>query len=223
MQCWICGNAAGTGEHKTKASNLREVFGSVDQKNPLYLHTDTKRNQKVGSIKSDKFMFDSLICAQCNNDRTSPYDRAWEKLSKFLLNRKPPIKNKDLISLNKVFPGAIQESMLFVHLFFVKLFGCAISEHGVPIDIRPFSEAILKSKPHPKVFLAIGEDSGMGTGLTDMATTQNKKGKVVYATWFYIVGSVAVNVIYLEPAEKREGLVGAWHPSKVSKYMAVTF
>ena len=134
MKCWICGNEASTGEHKTKASDLRALYDGVSQKNPLYLHTDQRKNQKVGSIKSEKFKFASLICPNCNNARTAPHDKAWEKLSKYLREKKPAIKKADPITLEKVFPGTVSTSMLNVHLFFVKLFGCAIAELKVPID-----------------------------------------------------------------------------------------
>ena len=57
----------------------------------------------------------------------------------------------------------------------------------------------------------------MGTGLTNIKTA-NIKGRCVYAIWFYyIVEPIAVNVIYAERFEKREGLVHAWHPSSISK------
>jgi hypothetical protein len=49
--------------------------------------------------------------------------------------------------------------MTNVHLFFLKLFGCIISEalangHEVPIDIKSFSKAIMAGRPHPEVHLA---------------------------------------------------------------------
>lgn len=222
MKCWICGNEATTGEHKTKASDLHALYGSVSQKKPLFLHTDQRINQKVGSIKSNKFKFDALICPHCNNARTARHDKAWEQLSKFLREKRPAIKKGDAISLHKVFPGAVSKSMLDAHLFFVKLFGCAIVEHRVPIDICPFAEAILKQIPHPKVFLAFGSFLNMGTGLTNIQTA-TINGRCVYATWFYLVEPVAVNVIYAEPSEKRKGLVHAWHPSTISKCIHAEF
>ncbi len=222
MKCWICGNEATTGEHKTKASDLRALYGSVSQKNPLFLHTDQRRNQKVGSVKANKFKFDALICSHCNNARTAPYDKAWEQLSKFLRDKKPTIKKDDVISLHKIFPGAVSKSMLFVHLFFVKLFGCAIVEHKVPIDISPFSEAILQKKSHPKVFISFGSSSNMGTGLTDIHA-DNIQGRCAYATWFYLVEPVAVNIIFAEPSENRKGLIPAWHPSTISKRIHAGF
>src|ERR1700722_5012471 len=49
-KCWICGEAATSGEHKTKRSDLRSVFGIPTQSSPLYLHDAERRNRRVGSL-----------------------------------------------------------------------------------------------------------------------------------------------------------------------------
>ena len=223
MKCWICGNDGTTREHKTKASDLRALFPNVTQKQPIFLHTDQEKNQKIGSVKSAKLKFSSRICAECNNVRTAKYDRAWESLSKFLREKEPSINKGDVICLDKVFPKHVAHSMLDVHLFFVKLFGCIIIEKGLPINIAPFSEAIMCQKPHPKVYIAFGPALDSGTGVSDMEMAiNNRNGKCAFATWFYIVGSVLVNVMYAEPNERRQGLVHAWHPSTISKYLHIS-
>ena len=48
-------------------------------------------------------------------------------------------------------------------------------------------------------------------GASDIDTAQ-MDGKVAFATWFYNVGDLAVNVMYALPGERRQGLEGAWHP-----------
>lgn len=221
MKCWICGDEGTTGEHLTKASDLRALFGEVTQKRPIFLHTDQQRNKKISSIKkSNSLKSAASICPQCNNARTADHDRAWEKLSKFLRERHPPIKKGDVLRLDSVFPGSVARSMLNVHLFFVKLFGCIIVEYDVLIDIEPFAEAILHQKPHREVYIAFGPASGMETGRSNMEMA-NLNGKCVYATWFYIVDQVLVNVMYAEQNERRQGLVHAWHPSNISKHLHI--
>jgi hypothetical protein len=172
MKCWICGTEAKTGEHLTKRSDLKAVFPSASQKSPLFLSTDLKRNVKIGSIDNRHLKSKALICGCCNSARTKPHDEAWEKLSKYLREKKPQIKAKEIIKLNKVFRdpnnkksmlcGSTNKSMLDVHLFFVKLFGCAIIEHDIPIDITGFSEAIMNQKPHPLIHLAMSPSPDIG-------------------------------------------------------------
>ncbi len=221
MKCWICGENGSTGEHLTKASDLRSLFGRVTQKSPIYIHREQERNIRINSIKkSPKLKSPSLICKNCNNARTAPHDRAWEKLSTYLRNKKPPIKKGDIIRLEKVFPGAVKRSMLNVHLYFVKLFGCAIVDHNIPIDLDMFCDSIMGEKPHDKIHLAFWSGKALGTGYSNLES-DSVAGRCVYATWFYIVGSVAINIIYAEPDECRRGLIGSWNPKKITKRLRV--
>lgn len=224
MKCWICGDEANSGEHLIKASDLKSLFGHVTQNKPIYFHTSAKRNQLIRGIKSDKLKYRARICSRCNNERTQQHDRAWEMLSEYLRSRTPPIQKGTVIRLDKVFPGAVQRSMLNLHLFFLKLFGCLIAEYSIPLDISKFSTAILGETPHPKVHIAfwtgLHDQSLKHVGRTPVQTaTLNRK--IVYAEWFYIIDRVAVNIIYAEPTEHRKGLVHAWHPSTVGKRVRV--
>ena len=225
MKCWICGADANTGEHLIKASDLKSLFGHITQSKPIYLHTDARRNLPIRGLKSEKLKFAARICGTCNNQRTQPHDRAWEALSEYLRTRTPPIKGGTLIRLDKVFPGAVKRSMLEVHLFFIKQFGCLISENSIPLDITKFAESILQQTPHPKVHLRFV------TGLQDprhklvsrsvVQTASLPDGRIAYATWFYVVDRIAVNVIYAEPMERRTALVQSWHPSSINKRVRI--
>lgn len=224
MKCWICGENADSGEHLIKASDLKSLFGRVTQKTPLYFHTDLKRNQPVGGIKSDKLKYRALLCARCNNERTQPHDRAWEHLSNYLRERQPPIRPGMLVRLDRAFPGSVAKSMLDVHLFFLKLFGCLITENNIPIDIEPFARSIMQGVPHPKVWLSFG--TGLHRpGITHAGCSQVYaavlEGHIACASWFYVVGKVAVNVMYAERGEHRKGLGHAWHPSSVGKCVRI--
>ncbi len=224
MKCWICGDEANSGEHQIKASDLKSVFGHVTQKSPLRFHTDQKRNQPIRGIKSDKLKYLALLCARCNNERTQPHDKAWERLSIYLQKRQPPIRPGMKVRLNRTFPGSVSKSMLNVHLYFLKLFGCLITEHNIPIDIDQFSNSILIGVHHPKVWLALHtglQQPGIKhAGYSQMAL-EKESGNVVYASWFYVVDKVAVNVIYAEQSERRKGLVHAWHPLSMGKHVRI--
>lgn len=224
MNCWICGDNAQTGEHQIKASDMRSIFGHVRQNRPLFRHSVSRKNVPVKGIDAEIMKFDALLCAQCNNRRTQPHDRAWQALSAYLRSR-PKVGGGDRIDLGKVFPGAVHKSMLHVHLFFVKLFGCLITENSIPIDIGDFSNAILNNNAHPKVHLAIspytdGIASG-SAGYSDLDTAQ-QNNRVVYATWLYILDRFSIRVMYAEPTEHRKGLKDSWHPSSIKKCIRIS-
>lgn len=225
VTCWICGGKADSREHMIKASDLRSVFGSgISQASPLYLHDERNRNHPVGGIKSKKLKYSQLLCSSCNNERTQSHDYAWEQLSKYLRNHNPPLSGGDTVKLARVFPGRVRSSMLAVHLFFLKQFGCLIAENDIPLALKPFSEAILNETPHPNVHIAfwvgLNVSGRIHVGRTQVHTAQ-LGGLIVYAGWFYAVEPIAVNVIYAVPEEYRKGLISAWHPSNIGEQIVM--
>lgn len=126
--------------------------------------------------------------------------------------------------MSNAFPGSVHRSMLGVHLYFVKLFGCLITQNSIPIDISPFANAILNDQAHPKVWICFWVNAANPTikhvGHSHVETAQ-VNGRIAFATWFYYVERVAVSIIYAEPTERRKGLVHAWHPSQLGKRVRI--
>jgi len=216
MKCWICGRSANTGEHLIKASDLKSYFGHVDQKKPLYFHTSKKKNIPVGSIrKSKRLKSNALICNQCNSSLTQPYDRAWEQLSEYLRTNWEQVHNSGKVNLTKVFPGKVRKSLLHVHLYFVKAFGCRIVEDNVPIDISSFQKALLRSKSHKNIYLAIGPRPGnvdhKYAGLTPIESL-NLNGYSAFATWLYMIDQIAINIMYITNYRHPNVIDNTFHP-----------
>ena len=224
MECWICGEKADTGEHRTKASDLRSLFGIPTQAKPLYFHTAKRKNVKVATLRAAELKFTSRLCNCCNSARTQPHDFAWQYFSETLRARQPPIAPGNLIRPNRIFFYDTARAMLRVHLYFIKVFGCQILEGKIPIDIAPFSNAILQERPHPNVYLAFGPTPAPAiarmAGGSDVVIAM-LKDQCAFATWFYEVGNLSVNIMYAIDGEKRDGLVNAWHPHFGHKRLAM--
>ena len=220
MKCWICGDeGADTREHRTKASDLRSVFGVPTQGDPLYLHTAQRRNIKVGSLKADVLKFKHRICLSCNSARTQPHDRAWELLSAALRSRNLSISPGQTLRFNRIFPHDTRREMCNVHLYFVKVFGCQIADGDIPIDIAPFARAILEEKPHPNLYLSFGRMAALPTSIAGASDVHAEllNGQVAFTSWFYQIDDLSVNVMFAVPGEQRQGLANAWHPSLDAK------
>jgi hypothetical protein len=88
-------------------------------------------------------------------------------------------------------------------------------EGNIRIDTAPFANAILKGQPHPNVYLAFGPaPSGLPTRIAGSSDVEVAMldGICAFATWFYHIGDLWVNVMYAIDGERRDGLVHAWHP-----------
>lgn len=160
MKCWICGlNDADSREHLIKASDIRDLFGNISQQKPIFNHIlDSKyqiisKNKQIGSSKSDKLKLNASLCKKCNSDQTSQFDDAWMKLCRHLSHQRLDTQNNLKIRLGKVFPYKIYENALFVHLYFVKHFGCRIIDSDTPIDTKEFAQALKDKKPCKSIFL----------------------------------------------------------------------
>ncbi len=118
---------------------------------------------------------------------------------------------------NRIFRYDTVSEMLKVHLYFVKLFGCHIAGNGIPLDVTGFADAIMNEEAHSCVYLKFGcgrTFAGMPmTGMSDMWLTPAPPGGTsTFATWFYDVETVGINVMFAVAGERRQGLIGAWHP-----------
>jgi hypothetical protein len=224
MKCWICGREGNTREHLIKASDLRSCFGDISQRNPIYFNTSDNKNIPVGSLKSKRLKFDVFICNPCNSALTQPNDRAWESLSDYLRTNWSKLLGSRRLNLAKVFPGSVHKSMLNVHLYFVKLFGCEIAESGAPIDIAGFSQALLNQQAHQDIFIAFGPPPGgvqqKSASISTMLTL-DFNAVPTCASWFYVVDQLAVNIIYVSDYGDPDLMKDTWHPDNLSKVVKI--
>lgn len=222
MKCWICGiNDADSREHLIKASDMRDLFGNVSQQEPIYGHILNSKceiiskNQLIGSSKSNKLKLVASLCKKCNTDRTSQYDNAWMKLSRYLLRQRLDIPDNMRIRLGKVFPYKRYENALFVHLYFVKHFGCRIIESGTLIDTKEFSQSLVDRKPCKSVFLLFKKwgkrlDRKHATSIPIEASI--KDNKIFVAVTSYTLNELTVEIIYSPKVFKDEFLDKTFHP-----------
>jgi hypothetical protein len=216
--CWICQtDQATTGEHRSKRSDLKAVFGN---KGPLYLHNDLRRNRKVQSINSKLVQFRPSLCHTCNSTRTQPHDSAWERLSDALRSRKPLIKPGDIIRADRIFPYRTSEQMLNVHLFFAKWLGCEIVESAIAVSpgIDTIARAIMHRKAHPNIWLAFAAASQKDwVGASQIgAASFVTMGAYDYLCRMYHVDALEVRVRFSSVKLKPD-----WHPSHTNRFRIV--
>lgn len=225
MNCWICGAHADSGEHRVKASDLKLLFPDVSQQKPIFTKDKDGNIIAVGSLKSNKLKWESRLCHACNTTRTQPHDRAWEKLSTYLQTVKPSAKR---IKLSNVFPGSSKTSMVKVHLFFTKLFGCLIAEHAIPIPLEPFSDAILEGKPHPHLLLGFGILASQTKNKAFITPVQamdlnNKTDKwTAFANFHYMIRKVFVDIVYATDRALMEDVKDVYHATDTGKILRLS-
>jgi len=153
--CCLCGSTEKlTGEHKFKASILKEEFG----KKKLFLGDfgNAHPPRLAQSTKSKIFCFTSTLCASCNNTRTQPADIEFDIFHK---------KTMELLHQGSA-PGCVfndvrytynSEPYLNIFRYFAKLLCCHLAEINAPRPIQVAQFAMGEIDENP-VILRMGED-----------------------------------------------------------------
>jgi hypothetical protein len=149
------------------------------------------------------------MCAYCNNTRTQPHDLAWETMSRWFTALPRPLKKGQFVRANKIFPDDTWPRMRFVHLYFVKVLGCLIVEakDQAPIDIVPFSKAIMKGDTPRSVF-AVLLRRRLGRHFDSIRLESGH----VFAVLTCRIKHVTVNIFYAQEGGGWENLGKTWHP-----------
>ncbi len=214
--CWICGATADSAEHMVKASDFRSVFGRITQSSPAYRQSKMQKNQPIRGAKAEILKFSPSLCGHCNNTLTQPHDRAWQTLSESVRGARPALAAGSRIPLSRIFPGTVKESMLGVHLYFLKLLGCHAVEHNIPLPLNRFAMCLQASVPNQAlrlVFVGVPAGSYRDKIQVGAIETLNIGGKTVSAAWFYRVETLCVFASYCEPGHPRLTRDRGWHPS----------
>ena len=199
-----------------KKSDLKSVFGKPGKGYPIFFSAGSTKNDKVYGPKSDILKYPANLCSICNNKRTQNHDIAWETLSESLRRQYSPIVPGKVIRLNRIFPFDATARMRDLQLYFTKQLGCRIAVESIPIDLAPFSKAILRNRIHPNIFLTLGLATwAEGRNLTGMSEIKGQLlGKeCVAAAFIYHVNELAVTVSYIANITGRIALPNCWHPA----------
>jgi hypothetical protein len=210
--CWICGGPADSAEHMVKASDVRSQFGHVTQHKRLFRHSKSQLNVPIKGAKAEALKFRPSLCKYCNNTRTQPHDRAWEELSEHL-RKQCAIRQGLQVPLDEVFGTMATDSLLHMHLYFLKLFGCYGVEYAVPLPMNAFAVSILSGTAHPHFYLSFVAMPSMAAK-PEISVGELRglhvKGKLVGAIWHYAVGTIGVAIAYSEHG--RPSIGKPWHP-----------
>jgi hypothetical protein len=137
--CWWCGSPADSREHKYKRSDLVREFGG-----PPYYGDETLvliggvREREARGPGSDAFQFSATLCKRCNNERSQPFDCAYDRFAAFLSANRKAILRRRAVDLREIYAGAWHAEGANLARYFAKHIACRLAgnaaEHGTGID-----------------------------------------------------------------------------------------
>lgn len=126
----MCGGVADSGEHIVKARALRRIFNQDGYApNNLPFHFHKKGHERIPGPKSKRMKYSNVICTACNNDRTSDFDRAYDRLSDWFAIQQANYAMGEM-DFREVFGKGYVGSIDALRRYCAKALGCRIVANG---------------------------------------------------------------------------------------------
>jgi hypothetical protein len=126
VNCWICGAPAETREHKFKRSDLvRSSATWTPADHPYFFGSGGVR--RIRSPNSHAATFGKVLCGNCNSARTQPFDRAYERFSRWVNDAEGGIMTMSHLDFTAIYGSDCQGSVLDLQRYFVKHLGCRLA------------------------------------------------------------------------------------------------
>jgi hypothetical protein len=134
--CWWCGDIASTEEHRIKHSTLRRVArnqdGTVQPANVFKKSSDFEG--LLHSIKKgSQVRWRKNLCANCNNVRSQPLDRAYDVFEAFLVAHIDDMTRWAWLNWRSVFGDTWEQGAGDLARYFAKQMGCMLASQLLPV------------------------------------------------------------------------------------------
>lgn len=140
-QCWWCGTFADSAEHKYKKSDLVREFGNGPYKRQdEVVRVSANQLRKVLGPNSKEVKFHNNLCQPCNNDRSQPFDRAYDQFVAYLRDYEEEIYTRKQFKLSAIFGAAWETDKKNIIKYYVKHICCRLASAGILIsdDLRDY-------------------------------------------------------------------------------------
>lgn len=130
--CWWCGtNPADSREHKLKRSDLVRQFGP----GPYQELTSTRegRHRDMQGPNSVLAKFKATMCAKCNNQRSQPFDLAYDRFTAYIHEHERHLLASRSVDLRAVYGTGWEAGRDGLLRFMAKHVGCRLAENDVEV------------------------------------------------------------------------------------------
>jgi hypothetical protein len=159
----MCGSRADTREHVFKKSALESFFGAGPYRGDNgVVHVKNGKAKHVQGPDSERAKYTKILCAKCNNVRSQPFDRAFDRFVKYFRQNDKNIVCERFIDFEQVYRERWPEEQTNLFKYFVKSLGCRIADAGLSVprdlvllfDFPVFCTAL-------KITFAVNEDMAL--------------------------------------------------------------
>lgn len=230
--CWWCGRPADSREHRFKKSDLVAQFGAGSYiSSGGVVRGIAGRLQEVQGPNSRAMKFAAFLCQACNNARSQPFDRAYERFIQHVVESEAVILRANAIDLGAVYGPSWRAGHSDFARYVAKHVACRLAEAGVEVsgEVLAFLDGASRLPGFQMSFeirediLAMGpEDRGLWLGgleyLGDGETGIRWVGSHYGFGWLRIVWEHAPGLPAWRSKNRRLTLSRGWnlHPTTIA-------
>ncbi len=159
----MCGSEATTCEHIFKKSVLKTFFGRGPYENDRALvHVKGGNLRSLHGPNASRTKYGQMLCSDCNNDRSKPFDNAFDEFVRYVRLEGERIQSQHLIDFGKIYGPQWPEMQTDLFKYLVKSLGCRIVDANlsVPLDLIHLFDSPLFTTAL-KITFAINEDMAL--------------------------------------------------------------
>ena len=137
--CWMCEvNPANTQEHSIKGSRFRDLQ-EEDPEGPFLMLGEDFEFYEITSAKSGLLQFGKILCVECNNLKSQPWDYAYSHFISFMQMHPDFLRDRTDWEWGEIF-GDTPYNALDLARYYVKNAGCRFVDRyqSVPEEMRRF-------------------------------------------------------------------------------------
>lgn len=161
--CWWCGALANSREHKFKQSELRLSNGRGPWKDEsAVVHSAEGDLRTVQGPNADSLKFKASLCQECNNARSQPFDRAYDKFIEYMAANASTIGIDRRFRFSEIYGDDWPMQRTYLIKYWVKHIGCRAVDYGlaVPQRLRDYLNGeIIGAPPHIQLALTVQVDA----------------------------------------------------------------
>lgn len=132
-RCWWCGALATTAEHKYKARDLRRVQGASTE-DGVYRAAEAGFSGVLHSLrKGTAIRWSVSLCADCNNARSQPFDRSYDRFVDYLAENWDGLMTARRLRWRDVYGRDWGPGSTALAQYLVKQFACMMRTENLPV------------------------------------------------------------------------------------------
>lgn len=115
------------------------MFGKGTYQRVVKRDFDNSRKNIIQGANSDFIKYCDNLCAKCNNEKTQPYDHAYDDFADYIRSNFGQLKRTLTLSTDLIFGKKVaKKKQQELFRYFIKAFGCQLNDKGiqVPQDLR---------------------------------------------------------------------------------------